>query len=82
MHGKVIQIIGGLFTYLLFACLILSPLFVASKYFEGRGVDYSADKIYVAYFMICYFLSVVPGIIYFKKKRLSELKDLGYFKRR
>lgn len=80
--GKVVKVFGGFLAYLIFAALLVSPLFWdASVVIEFRK-SVKSDDIYFFYFFVCYALSIIPGALLFKRKYLAGLKRLGYFEKR
>lgn len=80
--AKVVRIFVGGTAYLLFAALLVSPLFLKADVTSDFQNMVKADDTYFIYFFVCYALSIVPGALIFKRKYLSGLKKLGYFARR
>lgn len=80
--AKVVRVVGGGSAYLLFAALLVSPLFWNSEATSEFRKMVKADDIYFIYFFVCYALSIVPGALMFKRKYLPGLKKLGYFAKR
>lgn len=79
---KVVRAIGGGTAYLLFAGLLVSPLFLKADVTTEFQNMVKTDDTYFVYFFVCYALSIVPGALIFKRKHLAGLKKLGYFAKR
>lgn len=77
--GVIIKNLGGFVVYVLFACLLVAPFFIAFSYIGQWREAFNSNPIYMIYFMLLFLLAAVPGGIYFKKHYLRELKKLGYF---
>ena len=80
--GVVIKNMGGFVVYVLFSCVLVSPLLIVFIFIEQWLEKLNANTIYMIYFIFLYLLSAVPGGIYFKKYHFSELRKLGYFAKR
>jgi hypothetical protein len=80
--GVVIKNFGGFVVYVLFACLLVSPLFLALSSMAQWREAFNSNPVYMVYFMLLFLLAAVPGGLYFKKHYLSKLKELGYFAKR
>ena len=80
--GIVIRNLGGLFVYVLFACVLVAPLFIALNFIGQWREEFHSNPIYMIYVMLLFLFAAVPGGLYFKKHYLSELKELGYFAKR
>lgn len=78
-RGSIAKNIAGLAVYVVFACLLVSPMFIAFSLIEPWRLAFDTEWNYRLYFMSCFLLAVVPGGIYFKNNYLSDLKTLGYF---
>jgi uncharacterized SAM-binding protein YcdF (DUF218 family) len=72
----------GFIVYIFFACLLISPLFIAFTMIDSWRMEFKTNNFYMIYFMVCFLLVPFPGGIYFKNKYLSNLKRLGYFSSR
>ena len=70
---------GGV--YALFACMLVAPFFIAFGFIIPWREEFNANYLYMIYFVLLYFLAVVPGACCFRKRYLGELKKLGYFTR-
>ncbi|MGI2030482.1 hypothetical protein [Endozoicomonas acroporae] len=81
-RGFIAKNIVGLVVYIAFACLLVSPMFMAFSLIEAWSLAFNTDKYYMFYFLFCFLLAVVPGGIYFKNNYLNDLKSLGYFAKR
>lgn len=80
--GVVIKSLGGFVVYMLFACVLVSPFFLAPVFIENWRDEVKSNVFYFVYFGICYLISVAPGGFYFRKRYLIELKEFGYFAKR
>ncbi|MBN7824109.1 hypothetical protein [Bowmanella dokdonensis] len=77
--GSIAKNLGGFVVYLLFACFLVSPLFVAFSFVENLRWEFTSNPLYMVYFLLLFLLSATPGGLYFKKRFLNELRELGYF---
>ena len=67
--------------YLLFSCVMVLPLVVLGLK-EDWQVIVAGNKAVFWLFFILYLFSFLPGIFYFKRVHLIDLKKMGYFKDR
>lgn len=89
LYARILKIIGTarsfvkhfctLTVYLLFAAFIITPILVALRYFPEWNIEFRENKVYMAFFLCCYILSIIPGGYHFKKKHIRTLQKLGFF---
>ncbi|WP_147232530.1 hypothetical protein [Marinobacter nauticus] len=80
--GTIAKNLGGFVVYVLFACLLVAPLFVAFGFMEGWREEFNSNLLYMVYFLLLFVLAAAPGGLYFKKHYLNTLRKLGYFAKR
>jgi hypothetical protein len=80
--GKIAKNLVGFFVYVLFACFLVSPLFIAFSFVESWRVEFNSNQAYMIYFLLCFLSAPIPGGFYFKRRYLNNLKALGYFAKR
>ncbi|MFV8382844.1 hypothetical protein ACNO5E_01955 [Vibrio parahaemolyticus] len=80
--GTFAKYVGGVIVYMLFACVLVAPLFIAPVFINGWREAFNSNVVYAVYFMVLFVLAALPGGLYFKKNFLSRLRRLGYFKKR
>ncbi|BBK14977.1 MULTISPECIES: hypothetical protein [Gammaproteobacteria] len=80
--GAFAKYVGGGIVYVLFACVLVAPLFIAPVFINGWREAFNSNVVYAVYFMVLFVLAALPGGLYFKKNFLSRLRRLGYFKKR
>lgn len=80
--GSVTKNLGGFVVYVLFACVLVAPLFIAFSFMEDWRESFNLYPLYMIYFLLLFLLAAVPGGLYFKKHFLNRLKELGYFAKR
>jgi len=78
-QGWLVRNLGGLIIYAIVSCFIALPHFIAFEYLDGVLSEFDKNEYYIYYYVLCYAISLVPGLLYFKKKFLSRLRRLGYF---
>ncbi len=74
--GFVTKKIGGIIIYLIFSCLLVSPLFIAFSFFEYWLEEFRLNPVYMIYFITLFLSSAVPGGMYFKNNYLNNLRRL------
>ncbi len=77
--GIVTKILGGLVAYVVFACVLVAPMFIAFNFMEEWLAAFKTSPVYMIYFMFLFILSAVPGGVYFKNYYLVNLRKLGFF---
>ena len=74
----VVKTIAGFIVYVLFAVVLLSPLFLMI----GNSHRYPVQKEswgYILFSIICFLLSVSWAIWYVFKVKINELREYGYY---
>lgn len=77
--GGAAKNIGGLIVYAIFSCVLVAPLFIAFELIEEWRHWFNTSAVYMLYFIGLFLLSFVPGGLYFKRRFLRNLKNIGYF---
>jgi len=80
-RGFVAKNIIGLIVYILFACFLVAPLFIALSFDSWREAQ-NSNLYYMVYLGVCFVFSIIPGGVHFKNSYLNDLKNLGYFAKR
>lgn len=80
-HGFVAKNTIGFIVYILFACFLVVPLFIALSLDSWREAQ-NSNLYYMVYLGVCFVFSIIPGGLHFKNNYLSDLKRLGYFAKR
>lgn len=80
--GPVARNLGGFFVYLMFSCLLVSPVFLALTYLESWREEFNNNLIYIVYFMFLFLISTAPGAFHFKRYYFRGLQEMGYFSKR
>ena len=80
-RGSIAKNIIGFIVYILFACFLVLPLFMALS-LDGWREAYNSNLLYMIYLGMCFVFSIIPGGRHFKNNYLSDLKRLGYFAKR
>lgn len=79
-NGGLAKSLFSFIVYLLFAALLVSPLFIAFSSMETWRLAFNEDSRYTAYFLIGFLIAPLPGGLYFRRHYLHRLRNLGYFK--
>jgi hypothetical protein len=77
--GFIVKIFGGFCAYLLFAGLLVAPLFLGLSIVGEWRHYFNTNTPYATYFIFLFLASTVPGALYFKRHHLENLRKLGYF---
>ncbi|MFY0992953.1 hypothetical protein [Halomonas sp. C05BenzN] len=80
--GGATKVVGGLVIYTLFAIVLMAPFLIDSNISRELRGHVHESNLFMVYLGACYVLSMVPGVVVFKKRYLKELKRLGFFKGR
>jgi hypothetical protein len=89
LYGKTLMYLGrksksakailGLLVYVAFACVVVSPMFMAEAFIDGVRATVTSNNLYFVYFLLLFGLAPVPGLLRFRRHYLSDLRALGYF---
>lgn len=66
--------------YLAFSLAIVGPIFSGGIINQTMKDMVVEDDIYAVVYIALYILSLLPGIAYFRRRRMPGLKEIGYFK--
>lgn len=67
-----------LIAFLFIGVFIAFPIFLFLYIINNIDSEALSKNSFYWYFVVCYALSIIPGIIIFYKKYLKDLKKLGY----
>jgi len=79
--GYIAKYLVSYIVFILFVFFLASPLLIFS-FVESWRLEVNTNKFYAFYFVFCLLLTWVPGLLYFEKHYLNDLKRLGYFAER
>ena len=80
-RGFIAKNIISFIVYILFACFLVTPLFIALSLDSWREAQ-NSNLYYMLYLGMCFIFSIIPGGLHFKNNYLNILRNLGYFTKR